>query len=65
MKEFLIELGKVLFAIGCARTTNGLPPNEFQYYGIGLFMFSIGCLALGLLFVIGIVELIKFKKKEK
>ena len=40
MREWLIELGKVIFGLGIAKTTNGQPPQDFQYYGIGLYFFA-------------------------
>lgn len=64
MKEWLIELGKVVFSLGIATTKNGQPPQEFQYYGIGLYFFVLGCICLGLLVIIGSIYLIKHIKRK-
>lgn len=65
MREWLIELGKVIFGLGIATTTNGQPPQDFQYYGIGLYFFVFGCFCLGILVIICSIYLIKnIKRKE-
>ena len=65
MKEWLIEFGKVIFGLGIATTTNGQPPQDFQYYGIGLYFLVIGCVCLGTLIIIGSIYLIKNIKSNK
>lgn len=65
MREWLIELGKVIFGLGIAETKNGQPPQEFQYYGIGLYFFVFGCVCLGLLVIIGLIYLIKNINKKR
>ena len=65
MKEWLIELGKVIFGLGIATTRNGQPPQDFQYYGIALFFFVFGCVCLGILVIICSIYLVKrIKRKE-
>ena len=64
MREWLIELGKVIFGSGIATTKNGQPPIDFQYYGIGLYFFVFGCVCLGLLIIIGSIYLIKHIKRK-
>lgn len=59
MREFLIELGKVFFASGVARTNNGQPPQEWQCYGLGLFMFIYFCVCAAILVIISIITLVK------
>ena len=64
MRERLIELGKVIFGLGIARTSNGQPPQDFQYYGIGLFFFVFVCVCLGILVIICSIYLVKHIKKK-
>jgi len=64
MREWLIELGKTVFALGFATTKSGQPPQDFQYYGIGLYLFVFGCACLGLLIIIGLICLIKYIRKK-
>ncbi len=64
MKEWLIELGKVIFGLGIVTTTNGQSPQDFQYYGIGLYMFVLGCVCVGILVIIGSIYLIKNIKRK-
>ena len=65
MKEWLIELGKVVFGLGIAKTNNGQPPQDFQYYGIGLYLFVFGCVCLGILVIIVIIYLLSRKRRNK
>ena len=65
MREFLIELGKTVFGLGHARTTDGLPPTDYQYYGVGLYLFIIMCASVSILVIVGAVELIKQIKRRK
>ena len=65
MREWLIKLGQCMFDLGHATTTNGLPPQQYQYYGIGLYLFIYGCVSCGILVIIGIVYLIKRFKRKK
>ena len=59
MREFLIDIGKTLFYLGIAKTKSGQLPQEVQYYGIGLYFFTFGCVCLGLLVIVSSIYLIK------
>ena len=64
MREWLIELGKVIFGLGIFTTKNGQQPQDYQYYGIGLYLFVFGCVCLGILVIIGSIYLIKSLKTQ-
>jgi len=64
MREFLISFGKTIYALGWFSTTNGQQPQDFQYFGIGLYFFVWGCVCFAVLSIIGLVSLIKYIRKR-
>ena len=65
MEEFLISLGKALYYGGFFRTTDGLPPQDWQFYGIGLYLFVLFCVSCGMAVVAGIAYLVKRRTKNE
>lgn len=65
MREFLTRLGKVVYFGLDFKTANGMPPTDYQYYEVGLYLFIIGCASASILVIVGAVELIKHIKRRK
>ena len=60
MREFLIDLGKTIWYVtGWFSTTNGQPPQDFQFYTVGLVIFIFACVCFASLIAICLTLLIQ------
>lgn len=61
MKEFLTSIGKTS-VIWFVNAVGGVPKDNLNYYGIGLFWFILFIVSISLLMFLGIMY---FKNKNK
>jgi len=59
MEEFLIKFGKVLYYGLLFTPTDRLPPQDLQFYNLGLYVFIFGFVSFGMLVVAGSAYLVK------